>query len=129
MGGGVSLRDLGRALVTRGRTQAAGVQGLPFCPGSVSSFTHWSWHSAKPTSHTQRQCPLTAPLSHPQREMVCGFLRGLHAVQYRAGLRRRTWFTQLSPWASLVAQLVNNLSEMQETLVQFLSWEDPLEKG
>ena len=35
-------------------------------------------------------------------------------------------FTQLSPWASLVAQLVNNLPEMQETLVQFLSWEDPL---
>ena len=32
-------------------------------------------------------------------------------------------------WASLIAQLVKNLPAMQETLVQFLSWEDPLEKG
>ena len=32
-------------------------------------------------------------------------------------------------WASLVAQLVKNLPEMQETWVQFLGWEDPLEKG
>ena len=31
--------------------------------------------------------------------------------------------------ASLVAQLVKNLPAMQETLVQFLDWEDPLEKG
>ena len=30
--------------------------------------------------------------------------------------------------ASLVAQLVKNPPEMQETLVQFLGWEDPLEK-
>ena len=31
--------------------------------------------------------------------------------------------------ASLAAQLVKNLPAMQETLVQFLGWEDPLEKG
>ena len=31
--------------------------------------------------------------------------------------------------ASLVAQLVKNLPALQETLVQFLTWEDPLEKG
>ena len=31
--------------------------------------------------------------------------------------------------ASLVIQLVKNLPAMQETLVQFLGWEDPLEKG
>ena len=31
--------------------------------------------------------------------------------------------------ASLIAQLVKNLPAMQETPVQFLSWEDPLEKG
>ena len=30
--------------------------------------------------------------------------------------------------ASLVAQLVKNLPAMQETWVQFLGWEDPLEK-
>ena len=31
--------------------------------------------------------------------------------------------------ASLVAQLLKNLPAMQETLVQFLGREDPLEKG
>ena len=32
-------------------------------------------------------------------------------------------------WASLAAQLVKNLPTMQETEVQSLGWEDPLEKG
>ena len=32
-------------------------------------------------------------------------------------------------WASLVAQLVRNLPAVQETWVQSLGWEDPLEKG
>ena len=31
--------------------------------------------------------------------------------------------------ASLVAQLVKNMPAMQETQVQSLGWEDPLEKG
>ena len=32
-------------------------------------------------------------------------------------------------WASLVAQTVKNPSEMWETWVRSLGWEDPLEKG
>ena len=32
-------------------------------------------------------------------------------------------------WASLIAQSVKNLPATQETQVQFLGWEDPLEKG
>ena len=32
-------------------------------------------------------------------------------------------------WASLVAQLVRNLHAIQETPVQSLGWEDPLEEG
>ena len=32
-------------------------------------------------------------------------------------------------WAPLVPQLVDNPPAMQETLVQSLGWEDPLEKG
>ena len=31
-------------------------------------------------------------------------------------------------WASLVAQTVKRLSTMRETWVQYLGWEDPLEK-
>ena len=34
----------------------------------------------------------------------------------------------MSDGASLIAQLVKNPSAMQETLVQFLGLEDPLEK-
>ena len=36
---------------------------------------------------------------------------------------------QLLLVASLIAQLVKNPPAMQETLVQFLGWEDLLEKG
>ena len=32
-------------------------------------------------------------------------------------------------WASLVAQMTKNLPAMQETYVQSLGWEDPLEVG
>ena len=32
-------------------------------------------------------------------------------------------------WASLMAQLVKNPPSMQDTWVQSLGWEDPLEKG
>ena len=32
-------------------------------------------------------------------------------------------------WASLIAQLVKNPPAMQETLIQFLGWEDAQEKG
>ena len=43
------------------------------------------------------------------------------------------FFIKKSPvslgWASLVAQLVKNLPAKQETWVQCLGWEDPLEKG
>ena len=37
--------------------------------------------------------------------------------------------TYIHTWASLVAQLVKNPPAIQETLVQFLGQEDPLEKG
>ena len=32
-------------------------------------------------------------------------------------------------WASLVAQMVKNLTIMEETWIQSLGWEYPLEKG
>ena len=46
-----------------------------------------------------------------------------------------TWVFTFLPWeliskaASLIVQLVKNPPAMQETPVQFLGWEDPLEKG
>ena len=35
----------------------------------------------------------------------------------------------MTSWASLIAQLVKNLPAMQETLVQFLGWEDHRGRG
>ena len=35
----------------------------------------------------------------------------------------------MGQWASLVAQIVENLPAMQETQVQSLGWEGPLENG
>ena len=37
--------------------------------------------------------------------------------------------TQTFKGAALIAQLVKNPPAVPETLVQFLGWEDPLEKG
>ena len=44
-------------------------------------------------------------------------------------LRREFTTSSKFEWTSLVAQLVKNLPATQETLVQFLDWEDPLEEG
>ena len=41
----------------------------------------------------------------------------------------QTWPHVGSNGASLVAQMVKNLPEMQKTWVQSLGWEDPLEEG
>ena len=43
------------------------------------------------------------------------------------GKGERERYTQLR--ASMVAQMIKNLPTMQETRVQSLGWEDPLEKG
>ena len=44
------------------------------------------------------------------------------------GLESLKQFPEVSA-SSPIAQLVKKLPAMQETLVQFLGWEDPLEKG
>ena len=47
----------------------------------------------------------------------------------KASIPRCSAFFMVQLLASLVAQLVKNLPAMQETWVQSLGWEDPLEKG
>ena len=43
----------------------------------------------------------------------------------REGIGYPPWYS----WSSLVAQMVKNPPAMQETWVQSLDWEDPLEEG
>ena len=35
----------------------------------------------------------------------------------------------IESWASLVAQMIKNLPNLQKSWVQSLGWEDPLDKG
>ena len=49
--------------------------------------------------------------------------------QYEWIPRHRIHELHTKYWASLIAQLVKNPPTMQETPVQFLGQEDPLEKG
>ena len=62
----------------------------------------------------------------------CILLSGFCCLQNSLGLMDLTPQSFMSNHgvfgASLVAQLVMNLPAMQETWVQFLGWEDPLEK-
>ena len=44
-------------------------------------------------------------------------------------LRRRIGYAFQYSWASLAARLVKNPPAMQETWVQFMGWDNPLEKG
>ena len=63
-----------------------------------------------------------------------GGTRGKEPTGQCRGHKRQAWqhipvFLFIIPWASLIAQLVKNPPAMQDTLVQFLGQEDPLEKG
>ena len=75
----------------------------------TSLIPHWEWVTS---------CPgvLNNSLKNPHPvEILARELMLLHCAPRPLG-------------ASLVAQLVKNLPAMQETWVQFLGWEDPLEK-
>ena len=50
-------------------------------------------------------------------------------IQFFFPFYLRITLMDITLWASLIAQLVKNLPAMQETWVQSLGWEDPLEKG
>ena len=66
--------------------------------------------------------PLAFHLRVPQREVLMSEVR--KSKQTRLGHRRMNTY-----WASLEAQMVKNLSAMQENQVGSLGWEDPLEEG
>ena len=50
-------------------------------------------------------------------------------VMHMPTLKRLEWGWVRELWGFLVAQTIKNLPAMQETQVQSLGWEDPLEKG
>ena len=74
--------------------------------------------------------PLSVPLSLVAKLIKnppAGDLRWIHESERFHG--EGIGYPLKYSWASLMAQLVKNLPAMWETWVQFLGWEDPLEKG
>ena len=70
------------------------------------------------------------PVHHQLPEFAQIHVHGVgDAIQPSLPLQLSFPFAFNFPWASLVAQLVKHLPAMQETWVQSLGWEDPLEKG
>ena len=70
------------------------------------------------------------PVHHQLPEFAQIHVHGVgDAIQPSLPLQPSFPFAFNFPWASLVAQLVKHLPAMQETWVQSLGWEDPLEKG
>ena len=64
-------------------------------------------------------------------KLFCGRFCCLRKSPWKRGYSWKGRFGQeyLLHWASVVAQMVNNLPAMQETWVQSLGWEDPPRKG
>ena len=100
-------------------------------PGKNTGVGCHALPSSRRSFQTRHQ---TLGLPHCRQILYClshqGSSRILEWVSHpfsRGSSWPRNW-TEIS-WASLIAQLVKNLPAMQETLVQFLGWEDPLEKG
>ena len=103
--------------------------------GVAQSWTWLKWLSSSSSSHhfiswtcihedifdPASWLPLSTKLRHG-----LGFQR-FSRVFYIAS--QIDWQHRLVHEYSLIAQLVKNLPAMQETPVQFLGWQDPLEKG
>ena len=102
---------------------------------------HWGYGMSKNKLTTQRACSVVEKQTHV-RESEHVSLRWctvrwltVQTLVNTSSVSRLvracvSWkdITLSSPWASLVAQTVKRLPEVQETRVWSLGWEDPLEK-
>ena len=65
---------------------------------------------------------------HNWLSLSIGKGKEFHKIQHSFTIKTLNKLGREGIWASLVAQLVKNLPAMQELLVWFWGWEDPLEK-
>ena len=97
----------------------------PSQPGCPSSETSELDGLGNHTEDTPSACGPYS--SDPNEPWAAGAKRNAHPNSLRGGADFNSP-PLCTSWASLVAQLVKNLPAMQETWVQFLGQEDPLEK-
>ena len=76
-----------------------------------------------PTTSTPRDLPSRYENICPQKDLYANVHSS--SIHNNPKLETSYWFYG----ASLVVQMVKNLPAMQETCVQSLGWEDPLEEG
>ena len=101
----------------------------------IWSFSHWTTREVLPIVFFFVLVTLQSNFNH------CSHLEYIHThththtnkwecccCKFRTNYSKHLTHTFLLNWASLVAQMVKNLPVMQETQVQSLGQEDPLEK-
>ena len=94
------------------------------------SCVFWSWGIYLPW----RQRPRCSVATQLAEISMCPFAGGLQhnvilVLLLYTGIKLFLESHPSQAWASLVTQTVKNLPAMQETSVQSLGWEDPLEEG
>ena len=70
-----------------------------------------------------------SPWGHKELNTMSTYTQIISELEYLFMCLWAICMSSSEKWASLIAQLVKNLPAMQETPIQFLGWEDPLEKG
>ena len=110
-------------------------------PELLSSSSHSVLHEC---IYPLGRCPSNAILASPGWRITCNVILPHLSLTHVPGsvgnARRAPWLlpsmflapcqnSQSMNWASLVAQMVKNLPAMQDTRIQSLGQEDPLEKG
>ena len=70
-----------------------------------------------------------SPWGHKELNTMSTYTQIISELEYLFMYLLAICMSSSEKWASLIAQLVKNLPAMQETPIQFLGWEDPLEKG
>ena len=99
-------------------------------PGGLPSMgSHRVGHAGSDSAAAAAADIMGFPGSSAGKESTCtaGDLGSILGLGRSPG--EGTRYPLQDSWTSFVAQLVKNPPAMKETLVPFLGWEDPLEKG
>ena len=78
---------------------------------------------------TKNEIRKTIPFMPVSKRIKCFWINLIEVFANFIHWKLKTLLKGIKEGASLVAQMVKNMPLMQETWVQSLGWEDPLEKG
>ena len=96
---------------------------------SLVGYSPWGCRESDTTEVTEHTAALGSPDSSAGKESTCNAGNSSLIPGLGRSPREEIADPLQYSWASLVAPLVKNPPAMQETWVQSLGWEDPLEEG